>query len=150
MLIHDDIFSWEGFGGAFRLAAGRCRLRIFDLAGDKHPKVAHLKPILVVVSDLPEETAALKQVSVRSCASHIATSVARRFNIDPHRMTYVEYHPPSSYGDRNQHVIPARFDMVDFTWFEDKALHPRWRPLAPPLLDVAAGLVAGTVDGSHQ
>lgn len=151
MIIHDGIFSWEGFGGAFRLAAGQCRLRVFDLAQDKHPKVALIKPILVVVSDLQRgATGGMKQVTVRSCASHIATSVVQRFHIDPHRMTYVEYYPSSRYGDRMQHSIPAKFDAVDFTWFEDKALHPKWRPLAPPLLDAAAALVAETAEGPGQ
>ena len=31
MLIYDDIYSWEGWGGMLRLASGKCRLRIFDL-----------------------------------------------------------------------------------------------------------------------
>ena len=31
MLIYDDIYSWEGWGGKLRLASGKCRLRIFDL-----------------------------------------------------------------------------------------------------------------------
>lgn len=145
MLIHDDIFEWEGFGGRYQLAGGRCRLRIFDLSKASDAKVAHLKPMIVVVSDLPEMSeASLKQLSVSSCASHVATTVAASFNIAPHRMTYVEYHAPSTYGERNQFKIDAKYNMVDFQWFDDKALHPKWRPLAEPLRNLVAQGIAGT------
>jgi hypothetical protein len=148
MLIHDDLFAWEGFGGVYQLAAGRCRLRIFDLSKGEHSKVAHIKPVIVVVTDTPGSHSQYKQISVRSCASHVATSVAARFKIDPHRMTYVEYYPASTYGDKNQHVIPAKYDVVDFAWFEDKALHPKWRPLAPPLLETVVQLIAESEEPS--
>ena len=144
MLIHDDQFAWEGFGGVYQLAAGRCRLRIFDLSKSKQGKVTPIKPIIVVVSDLPGSQSPYRGVSVRSCASHVATSVAAKFKIAPHRMTYVEYYPATTYGDKSQHVIPAKIDAVDFTWFEGKALHPKWRPLAPPLLETVMGLLAET------
>jgi hypothetical protein len=144
MLIHDDSFAWEGFGGVYQLAAGRCRLRIFDLSKTKQGKVTPIKPMIVVVSDLPGSQSAYRGVSVRSCASHIATSVAAKFRIDPHRMSYVEYYPATAYGDKNQHEIPAKFDAVDFSWYEDKALHPKWRPLTPPLLETVMALVAET------
>ncbi|MDA8138348.1 MAG: hypothetical protein M0036_06785 [Desulfobacteraceae bacterium] len=144
MLIHDGTFAWEGFGGVYQLAAGRCRLRIFDLSKAPHGKVAHLKPMVVVVSDLLGESTQLRQVSVRSCASHIATTVATKFRINPQRMTYVEYYPASVYGDHNQHEIPAKYDAVEFSWFDDKALHPKWHPLASPLLETVADLIAET------
>jgi len=144
MLIHDDTFAWKGFGGVYQLAAGQCRLRIFDLSKTEHGKVAHLKPIVVVVSDLPDSKAQFRQISVRSCASHIATSVAAQFNINPHRMTYVEYYAPSTYGDRNQHEIAAKYDAVDFSWFEDKALHPKWRPLDSALRELVADMLVQT------
>ena len=35
MLIYDDIFAWEGWGGELRLASGECRLRIIDLKKGK-------------------------------------------------------------------------------------------------------------------
>jgi hypothetical protein len=147
MLIHDGVYKWKGFGGLLGLAAGRCRLRIFDLAGDpdsRRDKVMPLKPIVVVVSDLPDHDTHMKNVSVRSCTSHIATGVSRDFNIHPHRMLYVEYCPASTYGDRNQHHIPAKLDGVDFQWHERKALHPRWRSLKPPLFDEVMALIRGT------
>jgi len=146
MMIYDDIFAWEGFGGVYQLAAGKCRLRILDLSKGEPRGVAHLKPIIVVVSDLPEDQRQLRHVTVRSCASHIATTVTQKFHIDPHRMTYVEYSPPSRYGNRNQHLIEAKFEAVDFTWFEDKALHPKWRLLPSAL----RGVVAGTISGRQQ
>ncbi|MGD8970285.1 MAG: hypothetical protein PVG01_02675, partial [Desulfobacterales bacterium] len=72
MLIHDDIFAWEGFGGRLRLGSGKCRLRIIDLGKGRHKGLAHLRPYIVVATDVPES-----RMSVRSCVSHIATSVAK-------------------------------------------------------------------------
>jgi hypothetical protein len=147
MLIHDDVYAWKGFGGLLELASGQCRLRIFDLGRDKAPrqgKVMPIKPIVVVVSDLPGHDTHMKNVSVRSCTSHIATCVAREFNIQPHRMLYVEYYPASTYGDRNQHHILARLDGVDLQWHDNKALHPKWRPLQSPLFDEVMELIRRT------
>lgn len=143
MLIHDDIFSWEGFGGLLDLANGACRLRIFDLSKSSEKNVMLLKPLVVVVSDLPDHDTHMKKVSVRSCNSHIATCVARTFNLNPQRMVFVEYYPPSSYGDHNQHYIPAKYDLVEFQWYEDKAMHPKWRPLDAPLLDMISDMIEG-------
>jgi hypothetical protein len=143
MMIHDGIFAWDGFGGLYQLAAGKCRLQILDLSKGDRGTVAHLKPILVVVSDLPGDHPQFRNISVRSCAGHIATTVAKRFGIDSQRMTYVEYYAPSTYGDRNQHVIEARYEAVDFTWFGDKAMHPKWRPLPEPLQEIVAKMVSG-------
>ncbi len=141
MLIHDDIFAWEGFGGLLDLAAGECRLRIIDLTRGSKQNLAHIKPIMVVVSDLPQEDVDMKRVSVRSCASHIATRVAAEFRIHPQRMVFVEYYPASTYGAQNEHHIPAKFDAVDFVWHEDKAMHPKWRALEAPLVDTIAEFV---------
>ena len=144
MLIHDDTYSWEGFGGIFDLASGRCRLRIFDLSREGKTNVMQIKPIVVVVSDLPGNNPNLKQVSVRSCTSHIATCVTRDFNIDPNRMVYLEYQPTTTYGDKNQRQIPAKFDVVDFEWHDEKAMHPQWRELGSPLLDTIRDLIDQT------
>jgi len=131
MLIHDDIYHWEGWGGALRLASGKCRLRIFDLK-EKHTKaLAHLRPIIVIVSDVPDSP-----MSVRSCTGHIATSVVRDFSIRPHRMLFIEYYPQTLYGEKRQHVISEKYDVVDFNWQDDRAISPRWRTLTSPLLDV--------------
>ena len=147
MLIHDDVYKWKGFGGILELAAGHCRLRIFDLGRTSAPrpdKVMPLRSIVVVVSDLPGHDTHMKNVSVRSCTSHIATCVVRDFNIQPQRMLYVEYYPASTYGDRNQHHIPAKLDGVDFQWRECKALHPQWRTLQAPLFDEVMALIRQT------
>ncbi len=141
MLIHDDIFSWKGFGGMLDLAAGKCRLRIFDLTQGPQQKVAHIKPMVVVVSDLPSEPADLKRVSVRSCSSHIATRVAAEFNIPYQRMVFVEYYPASTYGEHNEHHIPAKFDAVEFVWHDDRAMHPKWRALESPLVAILEPLI---------
>ena len=131
MLIHDDIFAWEGFGGLLRLGSGKCRLRIIDLKKGSHKSLAHLRPYIIVASDIPES-----RMSVRSCVSHIATSVTNAFGINPNRMIFVEYAPQSTYGVDGENLIPEHFDVVEFTWHGDKALHPKWRALQQPLLDI--------------
>jgi hypothetical protein len=144
MLIHDDVFSWKGFGGVLELASGQCRLRIFDLGKPGSGKVTPLKPKVVVVSDLPQNGRSLKKLSVRSCAGHIATCVARDFKIDPHRMLYLEFQPASTYGRQGEHHIAAKLDVVDFQWLDGRAMHPKWRPLGQPLLDEVMDLVQQT------
>jgi hypothetical protein len=57
-------------------------------------------------------------------------------------MVYVEFCPQSVYGNENQHIIPATFDTVDFTWHDGKALHPKWRPLEPSFQETLAALIA--------
>ena len=144
MLLHDDIFTWQGFGGLLSLASGRCRLRIFDLGKADGGKVMPIKPIAIVVSDLPVEGVDFKRLSVRSCAGHIATCVSRDFGIDPHRMLYLEYQPLSTYGEHGEHAIAAKLDLVDFQWHEGKALHPKWRPLNPPMREAIMELITET------
>ncbi len=129
MLIYDDIFNWKGFGGKLKLASGKCRLKIYDLSGDQADGLTHLKPIVVIAIDHPEST-----MSVRSCSSHIATLVSQTFHVAPGRMQFVEYYPRKTYGKDGKNVIPEILEAVDFTWKEDLAMHPRLRPLSPPLL----------------
>jgi hypothetical protein len=40
------------------------------------------------------------------------------------------------YGANDEYHIPERYDAVDFVWHGDKAMHPKWRTLKPPLLDI--------------
>jgi hypothetical protein len=136
MLVHDDLYHWEGWGGRLRLASGNCRLRIFDLKKDNQKGLAHLRPMIVIVSDVPDS-----RMSVRSCSGHIATCVAREFNIQPHRMLFIEYYPETVYGEHQEHVIPEKYDLVNFAWHGDRAIEPKWRTLKPPLLDVIKALV---------
>ena len=137
MLVYDDIFAWEGWGGELRLASGECNLRIYDLEKDRAGGAAHLRPIIVIVSDI-----ARSPMSVRSCTGHIATHVALKFEIDPQRMLYIEYYPETTYGDHQQHIIPEKYDAVEFTWIDDRAIEPKWRTLKPPVLDMIKELVA--------
>ena len=104
MMIYDDNFSWEGWGGELRLASGECRLRIFDLQKEKADGPAYLRPMIVIVSDIPES-----RMSVRSCTGHIATNVARQFKIEPDRMLYIEYYPETTYGEHNEHIIAEKY-----------------------------------------
>lgn len=136
MLIHDDIYTWEGWGGRLRLASGKCRLRIFDRRKSADNPVTILRPMIVVVSDVADS-----KMSVRGCAGHIATCVTRDFDIDPQRMLYVEYYSRVVYGKHNEHEIPEQYVVVDFIWNEGRALHPRWRPLKPPIFDIVKNLM---------
>jgi len=136
MLIHDGIFSWEGFGGTLRLGSGKCRLRIYDLGKGETGSLTYLKPFIIIVSDLVDS-----KMSVRSCSGHVATRVTQTFRIDPQRMIFIEYYPSQTYGEQNQHLIPERYEVVEFSWHQDKALHPTWRPLKPPLLDAIQKLM---------
>lgn len=142
MKIFDDVLNWDGYGGKFNLAAGRCRLRLFDLTKGKDSGVQLLKPIIAVVSDLPgDRQPAMKKVSVRACISHVATTIVHRFKIDPGRMLLVEYYPRETYGTRSEKVIPEKIDRVELKWHGDKALFPNWHPLTPPLLDTVKSLI---------
>ncbi len=136
MLIYDDIYSWEGWGGRLRLASGKCRLRIFDLKERNKKGLAHLRPIIVIVSDVAES-----RMSVRSCCGHIATSITKEFNIKPSRMLFIEYYPETVYGEHREHVITEKYDVVEFNWHKDKAIEPKWRTLKPPLLDMIKEMV---------
>ena len=129
MLIYDDEFTWQGFGGKLSLAAGKCRLRIYDLSKGSKTKAAHLRPIIVIANDIPES-----RISVRSMSGHVATLVTRKFSIDPHRMLFIEYYPEVIYGKNNEHTIPEHYDAVEYEWHAGKAMQPRWRTLKPPLL----------------
>ena len=128
MLVYDDIFSWAGWGGRLRLGSGKCRLRIYDLRLGHQRDLTHLRPIIVVVSDVADS-----KVSVRSCIGHVATCAVREFKLDPQRMIFVEYYAASTYGDKGQHTIAERYEAVEFVWHADKALRPRWRALNPEL-----------------
>ena len=130
MLIFDDIFHWEGFGGKLRLASGKCLLKIFDLSRGNTSGVVYLKPVVVVATDLADS-----KMTVRSCCSHIATEVARRHNIPPQRMKFVEHYPETLYGENSRKRIPQKFDAVELVWEKGMALHPKWRPVKGPLLD---------------
>jgi len=139
MLIHDDIYAWEGWGGKLKLASGCCRLRIFDLKRGSRGGLAHLRPIIAIVSDVPESG-----MSVKSCTSHIATNVVRDFQIDPDRMVWVEYDPGRTYGPGGDRIIPDKYERVDFVWHDGKAIQPKWRHLKPDMEAIVAELIAET------
>ena len=134
MVVYDDIFEWEGWGGRLKLAKGRCRLRIYDINRAGRQEVLHLRPMVVVASNLPREGMMKGEVSVRSAASHIATVVSRKFNIDPPRMQFVEYTPSETYGKNKEYLIAAAYDAVEFTWQDGLALFPRMKPLDKALI----------------
>jgi hypothetical protein len=135
MLIHDCIYSWEGWGGKLRLASGKCRLKIFDRSKGENNTISFLRPYVVIVSDIPES-----KMSIRSCAGHIATKVTQEFSVDPDRMLWIEYYPMVVYGAQKEHTIPEQYVAVDFMWYKDKAINPRWRQLKPPILDIIKSL----------
>lgn len=139
MLIYDDIFSWDGWGGKLRLGSGKCRMRMFDLKQQKQGLTV-LKHIIVVISDVPDS-----RLTIRSCTSHIATKAVQQFKLDRQRMLWVEYYPRITYGENNQLEVPERLEQVEFTWYEDSAIKPIWKPLRPPLLEQVRELLASTV-----
>src|SRR6056297_98513 len=103
-LIYNDIYSWEGWGGKLKLASGKCWLRIYDRSKGEEHAVSFLRPYMIIVTDVADS-----KMSIRSCAGHIATNVTGEFDIDPHRMLYVEYYPEVTYGSNNQHTIPEQY-----------------------------------------
>lgn len=139
MLIFDDIYKWEGWGGAFRLGSGRCRLRIYNLKKMGSLCVTFIRPYLVVVTDLPRKKRT--DMSVKSCNSHIASSVVRDFHFNPQRIQFIEWYPARRYGKAGEREIAERFEAVDFTWHGNKATMPVYRDLAPPMLDIVKELV---------
>jgi len=136
MLIHDDIFSWEGWGGELKLASGKCRLRIFDLRKGDTKGLSHLRPVIVIVSDVPGSG-----MSIKSCAGHLATKIAEAFHIDSARMLFIEYYPTVTYGQDGKITIPERYEAVEFTWIENKAIQPKWRTLKAPLLEIVRDMM---------
>jgi hypothetical protein len=137
---YDDIFSWDGWGGKFKLTSGRCRLQIYDFQKSGKTDPIFLKSTLVIVSDLPEASKPLGVVSIHSCAGHIATLVIRQFQINPERMLYIEYHPEKIYGSPRTRRIPERYEAVDFKWHSEKAIAINWRILDPRMLEQVKGL----------
>jgi len=119
-----------------RLASGKCRMRIFNLKKSSGKGLDYIRPIIVVVSD----TAGSK-MSIKTCSGHIATKITGEFEIDPSRMLYVEYYPAIIYGEKDEKLIPERYDAIEFTWHEDKAIKPKWRTLKPPLVDLIKRLM---------
>lgn len=140
MLVYDDIYHWKGWGGKLWLASGSCRLRIFDQKREKQQDILSLRPIVVIVSDVPGN-----RMSVRSCAGHLATTVTREFHINPHRMLWIEYYPALEYGSEVIHTVPEKYDSVEFVWKGDKAIEPKWRSLKPPILDQVMRLMKGNI-----
>lgn len=136
MIVYNDLYSWEGMGRRFGLAVGKIRLRIFDLNENVDDDVLYLRPIVVVVSDVPGE-----RISVKGWAGPLASYIVNDFNINHHRMMWVEYYPAVQYGKRKIKYIQEKFEIVDFSWEAGRAVQPRWRDLASPALDKIRELV---------
>ena len=143
MLIYNGLYRWKGWGGKLQLASGKCRMRIYDLTKGEKDGVVLLKPIVVVLADEPREK--INDMTVKSCASHIATLVTKQFGLDPDRMLWVEYYPQVAYGKDNANVIPEKYEAVEFTWHGNKALNPKWRLLELPLADMVKDLEKQTL-----
>ncbi len=141
MLIYDDLYKWDGWGGMFKLGSGRCRLRIFDLKkkGGKSP--VPLKPFIIIVTDIPFAKRAPNQMTIKSCASHIATKVVREFKINPTRMVWIEYYPEDPDNYKLKYKNREFFEEVEFTWHGDYALQPGWKPLNPAMEKLVKSLL---------
>ncbi len=140
-LIYDGIHEWEGWGGAFRLGSGMCHLRIFKMSSDATKGLIPLQSTIVLVSDLAESP-----LSTRSCAPHLAMSIAERFGLDVRRMMYVEYRPPSSYGKPLKRFIPERYDVAEFVWHKDSGPQVKWHSLDDHLIAVIGEHVHSTLN----
>ncbi len=136
MKIYDDIFAWDGWGGLLKLASGKCWLKIFDLKKGKPESIDFLKPIIVVVTDVPDS-----KMSIKSCSGHIATRLVEKFGIDPARMLFIEYYSPVTYGDKDQYQIAEKYEQIEFQWQEKRAVSPKSRPLNPPMLHLVKELL---------
>lgn len=121
---YDDIFAWEGWGGAFNLGNGRCHLRFFDLRDEQPEGVGMLRPFLAVVTDLSRSGWKPNQMSVKSCALHAASQFVRRFSVPPQRLRWIEYYPPP---EETVRYGQERFDEAEFTWEGDRAVYVRWK-----------------------
>jgi hypothetical protein len=141
MILYDKVYSWKGWGGKLKLGSGECRLRIYDMRRGKEKSVAHLKPIIVIISDLPDETDySPSRMTVKSCASHIASSVVKEFGIDPSRMMWIEYYPESSEKEKLRYS-KERFDLAEFTWYGRNATKALWNPLPEEMVTMAKRLM---------
>ena len=138
MLLYDGLYHWKGWGGKLQLASGKCKMRIYDLTKREKDSVVLLKPVIVVLTDEPSEK--INDMTVKSCASHIATLVTKQFSIDPKRTLWVEYYPQITYGKADTNVIPEKYEVVEFTWHKNKAVNPKWKLLEPPLSDMVKNL----------
>lgn len=136
--LYDDVFEWEGYGGSFKLASGKCHLKVYDLTSGVESGVALLKPVVALAMDMPDSP-----MSVRSCIGHIATRVVTDHRIAPARAMFVEYYPAVYYGQSGERCIPRRFEAVDFEWHENRALFPKWRTVPPAVLTIIEPLTAG-------
>jgi len=128
LFLYDDIFAWEGWGGKLKLGHGKCHLRVLDMEADGEERLRYLRPYIAIVTDVTDS-----QMSVKSCAGHIATQVVRSFKLDPQRLLYLEHYPETRYGVQGEHQIAERFEAVEFTWHEGHAIKPRGRVLKAPM-----------------
>ncbi|MBU0991108.1 MAG: hypothetical protein KJ737_01335 [Proteobacteria bacterium] len=141
MLIYNDTFAWDGFGGKLKLASGECWLRIIDRrkASAEGEGVTFVRPYIIIVSDKSG-----KKMSVKSCAGHIATLVTEKFNIAPNRMYYIEYYDKIEYGQNPRKTIPEKFESVEFDWHDSKAINPRWRSVNQSIIDMIKSALKAT------
>jgi hypothetical protein len=56
-------------------------------------------------------------------------------------MMFIEYYPRTVYGEKREHTIEEKYDVVEFNWLQEKAIEPKWRTLKSPLLDVIKEMV---------
>jgi hypothetical protein len=138
---YEGVYHWNGWGGKLRLASGSCMLWIFDFANEKKDNLMFLKPILAITRDVPKKSPSFGEMSIRSCAGHIATSAVREFGIDPQRMLWVEHYPQTRYGSGDERLIEEAFFLTDFEWSEGRALNPERRRASPGIADQIRGLL---------
>ena len=101
----------------YRVSSNRipahCRLRIYGGAG----------ATVVIMSQAPDS----EGMSVTNAAEELATQIAQSFDLLGAATTWVEHWPEDAY--RSDDFVET-FDLVEFTWSNGTASHPRWRRMA--------------------
>ena len=104
---HQAIMPYQQFG-----QRGMCHLRILQQE----------KESIVIAT----ETAVNPGKSVTNAAEDIATQAVQQFQLDPTTTRFIEHYTKESYeGSEEGHF------EVTFTWQEQEATNPQWKPLQP-------------------
>lgn len=126
-IIFDDRYEWSGKKTGRRNPVnwwgGACHLKILDLAAGKSG-VPMIKPIVIIIKDTSEGS------SSKICAPELVKYVCRDFQLDIHKLLWIEYNPVPEPG-----FEVARFQPV--AEISDETLYTvNWRPIRPNELEM--------------
>ena len=96
---------------------GVCRIEVLPLADGR---------TTIIATELAENTG----TSITNAAEQAATEACRRFNIDPHRLVWIEHYNSESYRQRSREET---YDLVSFSSINPVAAvifdDPDWKPM---------------------